>query len=125
MEYFLECYFKGNSVTFNEILKRLQSEKIKQTSCLDDFLEDVSKDLYELIKELNFKPIADGLDVDKRRWYNISTTVFEPVEGRYLGVQGVSHINSESMTYSDIENEYEFFEMQKISKPTFVKVYKE
>ena len=66
-------------------------------------------------KEL--KIVSKSIDVDRHRWYEVSTTIYK-VEDGYVGVRGVTHLYSEGMTYSDCDclceaSEYE--EIQTIS----------
>ena len=66
-------------------------------------------------KELKIVP--ESIDVDRNRWYEVSTTIVK-VEDGYVGVRGVTHLYSEGMTYSDCDylceaSEYE--EVQTIS----------
>ena len=66
-------------------------------------------------KELKIVP--ESIDVDRHRWYEVSTTIFK-VEDGYVGVRGVTHLYSEGMTYKDCDylckaSEYE--EVQTIS----------
>ena len=66
-------------------------------------------------KEL--KIIPKSLNVDRHRWYEVSTTIFK-VEDGYVGVRGVTYLYSEGMMYSDCDylceaSEYE--EVQTIS----------
>ena len=66
-------------------------------------------------KEL--KTVSEDIDVDRHRWYEISTTVYK-VEDGYVGIRGISQIYSEYMSDKDCDylceaSEYE--EVQTIS----------
>ena len=66
-------------------------------------------------KEL--KIIPESINVDRHRWYEISTTVYK-VEDGYVGIRGISQIYSEYMSDKDCDylceaSEYE--EVQTIS----------
>ena len=77
-----------------------------------DFEESMTDEKFDELKK-----VAEGLEIDKHRWYEVSTTVYK-VEDGYVGVRGVTHLYSEGMTYSDCAylckaSEYE--EVQTIS----------
>ena len=66
-------------------------------------------------KEL--KIIPKSIDVDRHRWYEVSTTIYK-VEDGYVGIRGISQIYSEYMSDKDCDylceaSEYE--EVQTIS----------
>ena len=69
----------------------------------------------EQFKEL--KIVSESIDVDRHRWYEVSTTIYK-VEDGYVGVRGVTHLYGEDMTYSDCGYLYkasEYEEVQTIS----------
>ena len=77
-----------------------------------DFEESLTDEKFNELKK-----VAKGLEIDKHRWYEVSTTVYK-VEDGYVGVRGVTHLYSEGMSYSDCDylceaSEYE--EVQTIS----------
>ena len=77
-----------------------------------DFEESMTDEKFDELKK-----VAEGLEIDKHRWYEVSTTVYKVKDG-YVGVRGVTHLYSEGMTYSDCDylckaSEYE--EVQTIS----------
>ena len=90
-----------NRNQFDEMLKEFQAE---QTYDSDD-CETMGKYRKEL------KRIASGLDVDKHRWYECSTTVYAVGEW-FLGVNEVTGLFSESMGISDCMVTSNFFEME-------------
>lgn len=68
-------------------------------------------------RELELKIVSEDIDVDRHRWYEISTTVYK-VEDGYVGIRGISQIYSEYMSDKDCDylceaSEYE--EVQTIS----------
>ena len=66
----------------------------------------------------NPAPTKDNLDVDKHRWYEISTSVYKIGEW-FLGVRGVSDLFSESMGYDDCCVETVAFEMEEVPSVTY------
>lgn len=58
--------------------------------------------VWEASEELgkDAKLVASNLDADRHRWYTVSTDVYKLEDG-YVGITGVSSLNSEGMTYSD------------------------
>ena len=68
-------------------------------------------------RQLELKTVSEDIDVDRHRWYEISTTVYK-VEDGYVGIRGISQIYSEYMSDKDCNylckaSEYE--EVQTIS----------
>ena len=68
-------------------------------------------------RQLELKTVSEDIDVDRHRWYEISTTVYK-VEDGYVGIRGISQIYSEYMSNKDCNylckaSEYE--EVQTIS----------
>ena len=68
-------------------------------------------------RESELEIVSEDIDVDRHRWYEISTTVYK-VEDGYVGIRGISQIYSEYMSDKDCDylceaSEYE--EVQTIS----------
>lgn len=59
------------------------------------------------------KQLESELDIDKGRWYETSTAIFE-LDGRYLGVTGVSTSYNEMNSISDAGIDFEFNEYEEI-----------
>ena len=94
---------------FEEMLKEFQAE---QTYMADD-CETFDKYSKEL------KKITSGLNVDKHRWYELSTTVYAAGDW-FLGVSEVTDVFSEQMGISDCEINSMFFEMEAKQTTTYV-----
>lgn len=57
--------------------------------------------LWEFEEEFpNLKLVASDLNVERDRWFEISTNVYE-CENGFVGVSGVSQVYSEMMSWSD------------------------
>ena len=68
-------------------------------------------------RQLELKTVSEDIEVDRHRWYEISTTIYK-VEDGYVGIRGISQIYSEYMSDKDCNylckaSEYE--EVQTIS----------
>ena len=68
-------------------------------------------------RESELEIVSEDIDVDRHRWYEISTTVYK-VEDGYVGIRGISQIYSEYMSDKDCDylckaSEYE--EVQTVS----------
>lgn len=102
---------------FDELLEKLKGLDVAQTGgCWE---EEIPEEIWEeYLLEDNLKEVDSGLDVDKHRWYEISTTVYE-IFGRYLGVRMATDLFSEQMGYSDCSVTIEFFEMKLIQTITY------
>lgn len=48
------------------------------------------------------KRVASDLNIDRHRWFEISTNVYECDDG-FVGVEGVSEVYSEMMDYRDCD----------------------
>lgn len=104
---------------FNELLKQLQAENLLDHGYWQEDIPEVIWDNH--FEENNYEEIAKGLDVDKRRWYQKSTSVIK-IYGRFLGIRIVDEVYSESMGVADIESNLEFFEMKEVPSVTYEKI---
>jgi hypothetical protein len=80
-------------------------------------------DLIDSIEKFDLNCVAEGLDVDKHRWYETSIIVFEVVIGlkRYfIGVRACTDLFSESSSWEDIFWQYNFFEMEEKRTITYI-----
>ena len=67
----------------------------------------------EEVLDRNAKLVKSNIGIDELRWYTISTKVYQLEDG-YIGITGVTSLNSEVMTFSDCNvitqaEEYEEF----------------
>lgn len=103
-----------------ELIEELNSRNIKQTSEWTDSMPD---DLWDKHFEKNnvwsFKTVAKNLDVNKHRWYELSTTVIE-LDGNYIGILLVSNVYSEVDSISDMEHILKFREMKQVQTITYI-----
>lgn len=75
----------------------------------------------ELNLDLNLAELHEvkcDLEIEKHRWYEISTTVFE-IDGRYLGVTGVSTVYNEVADFKDMNVDFEFTEYEEVKAVTY------
>ena len=103
-------------MTFDEILKALKEAKIEQSEI--DWAENIPEEIWEKILSEGIV-VAQGIDVDKHRWYETSVTVVK-INERFLGINHVSDIFSETMDVSDVYYTMNFFEMIGVSEPTYI-----
>lgn len=104
---------------FKEFLEKLKESNTDQER--GDFLEDLSDDLFELWNKFKPKCVASELDIDKRRWYELSTDVYE-VDGKYFGVRGATQMYSESSSWSDLSVTWDVFEMKPVQITTYTNI---
>ena len=98
-----------------EIVDYFNSSEIEQKSM--DFEEDIP--LYICNKYfLGSKCLATEIDIDKRRWYETSISVYEFPEG-LLGVRHVAEMYSEQMSVIDIGHTLIFSEMEEFTKVSY------
>ena len=102
---------------FDELLKKLNELNIKQTS--SDWAEDIPEDVWDEYFIGGYKLVANGLDVDKHRWYETCTDVIH-IYGRFLGVMYVADIFSEQMNVQDCYVSIKFKEMKEVKTVKYV-----
>lgn len=72
-----------------EVIKKCNSENIWS---LWEFEEEFS----------DLKRVASDLDVERARWFELATNVYECEDG-FVGVNGISQVYSEMMSNSDCD----------------------
>lgn len=92
---------------FESLLSELKEIKVYNIDSDDD-----GGVLDKLFNELNAIIVASELNIDKHRWYELSTTVIR-VGDFFIGARGVSQMYSESSTYADIGIYLKFFEVER------------
>jgi len=91
-----------------------------QTSHLNYFYEYLSEDAYKSYNFTDLKVLQEGVEPDKHRWYEISTTIFKLGE-EVFGARGGTDIYSETTGWDDLCIKPEFFEVEEIAKITYQK----
>ena len=94
-----------------ELVKMLNELNLTQDSV--DWEENIPFEIHNTLFKNNHTAVAYDLDVDKRRWYETSTTVIAINDG-FLGIRLVTDLFSESMDVSDICQKIRFFEMEEV-----------
>ena len=92
------------------------SKEINEAKCCSVHAVEEECDLFY---KANPKMVKEGMNVDKHRWYEISTSVYRIGEW-YLGVCGVSGLFSESMGFDDCMVETNAFEMEQVQSVTYI-----
>ena len=100
-----------------EIVEHLNSLNITQTS---DWSEDIPEEIWKEQFEDTHYVVETGLNVDKRRWYELSTEVISR-NGGLIGVRSVTDCFSETGSIEDMCHKLEFFEMVEASSVTYIK----
>jgi len=91
-----------------KFIEKLNELKIIQKNI--EFIEDLPEDIYKEYFE-GKKPVEEGIGVDKHRWYETSIKVFE-FEGKFLGVESITDMFSESSSVEDCFHTIRFLEME-------------
>lgn len=81
------------------------------------------RSLFDFGEDFNLEIVASELYVDKHRWYETSTTVYECEDG-FVGVNGISQMYSDYMDYDDCECECFAEEFEPKQVITYVPVKK-
>jgi len=103
--------------TNKEIVEHLNSLNIAQTS---NWSEDIPEEIWNEQFEDNHHVVATGLNVDKHRWYELSTEVIS-INGGLIGVRSVTDCFGEESSIEDMRHDLEFFEMKEVSSITYIK----
>ena len=101
---------------FEELLSKLKELDNVQTQ--SDWAEDIPEDIWNEYFEDNFETVANNIDIDTHRWYEVSTTVLQ-IFDRFLGVRHISNMFSESSDYEDCYVKLEFDEMEAVQTTTY------
>lgn len=104
-----------------EFIKTLNDAKILQSFYFDDGICEggLSEELLsEWIKQ-DPRLLEDGLNVDKHRWYEITTSYYKLIDGTIMGVNLVSQLYSESMSWEDAYHTLRFFEGEEVKIVTY------
>ncbi len=96
-----------------ELINYLNGLKIIQKSI--DFEEDLSEEIYE---KYFYNSLEFELDIDKRRWYETSVSVWKTEKG-LLGVRSITNIYSENSSVEDMNWQLVFFEMEAFTKISY------
>lgn len=97
---------------FEDLLEELNRSVISQKS--SDWAEDMTEEVWNGHLQDNYEIVANGLDVDTHRWYEISTTVIK-IYDRLIGITHVTHIFSEAMGWDECGCPYVFTEMEEFT----------
>ena len=96
---------------FDELLQKLNELKIIQKSMTWE--EDIPEDIWKEYFMSNIKVLTCNLNPDTHRWYELSTSVIS-IYDRFLGVESITNLFSESSSPEDCYVTLKFFEMKEI-----------
>jgi hypothetical protein len=94
-------------------------EKIIQN--FSDWQESIPQSIWDMHFINGFEEPAFNLDIDTRRWYEISTDVVE-IYGGLLGIKYITNVFTEGMDVEDCCINMEFFEMEEEKVISYKKV---
>lgn len=103
---------------FNELLTKLKELKIIQTE--GELVNHIPDYIWNKYFKGNYRVLQSGLDIEKLKWHETSTTVIK-IFGGLLGVRYITDIYSESLDYSDFYRPIEFMEMREIQVTSYEK----
>ena len=101
---------------FNGLLKELNKNEIEQTSYWEDC---IPKEIYKKYFD-KYTLVTTGIDIDTHRWYETSTTVIK-IYGKFLGIDHIAQVFSESMGFGDCGVNINFFEMEEFTTVSYRK----
>jgi len=99
------------------LIEKINSAKIIQTEYPDEML--FPKKIQEILYLCTI--VADELYIDRHRWYELSTTVYE-FEGQYFGIEYVTQCYSESSSIEDMYHTIKAFPMKAVQVTTYEKI---
>lgn len=99
-----------------ELVKKLNDLKILQRST--EWEEDIPSDIYSENFQ-NTIQLATELDVDKHRWYELSTEVIKFKNEFIMGIRSVTNLYSEQSCVTDMFHTLKFFEMEEVQSITY------
>jgi len=102
--------------TNKELVEHLNSLQILQTHSWN---KCIPKEIWNDYFEDKCEEIELGLDVDKHRWYELTTTVLQ-INNGFISVRSITDMFSEQSSFEDMYHHLEFFEMEEI----LIKSYK-
>lgn len=85
---------------------------------LEDLQELEIYDIDDAFYNVEAKCVANGIDKDEHRWYELSTSVYKVGEW-FIGANGITKMYSEQSCYDDIGIHVHFFEMKEIPSVTY------
>lgn len=97
---------------FYELLEKLNGLKLIQTSI--DWTECLPDEIWNEHFNDNFEHLKGGLEIDRHRWYETSTSVIK-IYDKLLGVRHISNLFSEDSSCEDCCFTLLFFEMQEFT----------
>lgn len=106
-----------------QLIASLNDMNVVQNASWEYMIPDYITEEYPELKTPNV--VAEGLDMDKRRWYELATDVVRFADDGFIGVRHVKTVFSESMDVVDCYHKLEFFEMEAVPSVTYRKVKKD
>jgi len=94
------------------LLEKLNKQKVIQTKY------NWKEDFDELPMLFDEKPVAEGLLVDTRRWYETSISVYKAGD-KFIGVRHITNIFSELDDYESCHHTLQFYLMEPVQITTY------
>lgn len=104
-------------MTVEKLINSINELKLVQNKYWDEM--DWPDEIQNILD--NCEVVEGGLDVDKHRWYELSTTVYKTKDDEIFGIQYITQLYSESSSYDDIYHYINAFPMGAIESVTYVK----
>ena len=105
---------------FKKMLAELQGLNLIQEE--GDWEECLPEEIWEkYFNRVENEEVCSGLNVDKHRWYEISTTVIS-IYGGLLGIRLATDLSGEDMDWEDCYVSIEFLEMEEIQITSYKQV---
>ena len=104
---------------FYELLAKLKELDIRQTE--GDWTKDIPKEIWGQYFKQGYKTVKEELDIERYRWYDISTTVIE-ICGGLLGVSHISNVYSNHKALAKLRVKLVFTEMKAVPTTEYIRI---
>lgn len=102
----------------NTLIEKLNSLKIIQKY---DWIESIPSDIYNEYFDWKYTIVAEWIDIEEHRWYDISTTVIN-INWELIWVKHISKLNSESSSFEDCYHKIKFVRMEEIQITSYKEI---
>lgn len=103
----------------DELIDKLTKLDLPQIS---DWEESIPEEIWFAEFDKKHTVLAEGLEVNKHRWYETSTTAIQFEDGSIMGINSVTNIYSENMMFEDCGADLSFFPMSEVKVISYVRV---
>ena len=86
-----------------------------------DWIDSIPSDIYNEYFDWKHTIVAEWIDIEEHRWYDISTTVIN-INWELIWVKHISKLNSESSSFEDFYHKIKFVKMEEIQITSYKEI---